>query len=89
MRGQMKVSWIRYKDDDSFKIFKNLGMDVYDIEDLDKVDEKLEELIKDNYQTIVLSNEMASCSEDIIKKYRKQENIRIIIMPLETEDLGS
>lgn len=81
MRGQMKVSWIRYKDDDSFKIFKNLGMDVYDIEDLDKVDEKLEELIKDNYQTIVLSNEIASFSEDIIKKYKKLEDIRIIIAP--------
>lgn len=77
----MKVSWIRYKDDDSFKIFKNLGMDVYDIEDLDKVDEKLEELIKDNYQTIVLSNEIASFSEDIIKKYKKLEDIRIIIAP--------
>ena len=77
----MKVSWIRYKDDDSFRIFKNLGLDVYDIEDEDKVDEKLKELINNNYQTIVLSNEIASFSEDIIKKYRKQEDIRIIIAP--------
>lgn len=77
----MKVSWIRYKDDDSFRIFKNLGLDVYDIEDVDKVDEKLKELINNNYQTIVLSNEIASFSEDIIKKYRKQEDIRIIIAP--------
>lgn len=77
----MKVSWIRYKDDDSFRIFKNLGLDVYDIEDVDKVDEKLKELINNNYQTIVLSNEIASFSQDIIKKYRKQEDIRIIIAP--------
>ena len=40
----MKISWIRYKDDDSFKIFKNLGMEVHDIEELDKIDEKLKEL---------------------------------------------
>ena len=77
----MKVSWIRYKDDDSFRIFKNLGLDVYDIEDVDKVDEKLKELINNNYQTIVLSNEIASFSEDIIKKYKKLEDIRIIIAP--------
>lgn len=77
----MKVSWIRYKNDDSFRIFKNLGLDVYDIEDVDKVDEKLKELINNNYQTIVLSNEIASFSEDIIKKYKKLEDIRIIIAP--------
>lgn len=77
----MKVSWIRYKDDDSFKIFKKLGMDVYDIEDLDKVDEKLRELINNDYKTIVLSNEVASFSEDIIKKYQKSDDIRIVITP--------
>lgn len=77
----MKISWIRYKNDDSFKIFKNLGMEVHDIEELDKVDEKLKELINNNYKTIVLSNEVASFSGDIIKKYQKAEDIRIIITP--------
>ena len=67
----MKISWIKYKEDDSFKIFRNLGMDVYDIDDFDMVDNKLKELIDNNYKTIILSNEVASFSEDIIKKYQK------------------
>ena len=77
----MKISWIKYKDDDSFKLFKNLGMDVYDIDDFDMVDNKLKELVDNNYKTIVLSNEVASFSEDIIKKYRKSDDISIIIAP--------
>lgn len=77
----MKISWIKYKDDDSFKLFKNLGMDVYDLDDFDMVDNKLKELVDNNYKTIVLSNEVASFSEDIIKKYRKSDDISIIIAP--------
>lgn len=77
----MKISWIKYKEDDSFKLFKNLGMDVYDIDDFDMVDNKLKELVDNNYKTIVLSNQVASFSEDIIKKYQKSEDISIIIAP--------
>ena len=77
----MKISWIKYKDDDSFKLFKNLGMDVYDIDDFDMVDNKLKELVDNNYRTIVLSNQVASFSEDIIKKYKKSDDISIIIAP--------
>lgn len=77
----MKISWIKYKEDDSFRLFKNLGMDVYDIDDFDTVDNKLKELVDNNYKTIILSNEVASFSEDIIKKYRKSDDINIIITP--------
>ena len=78
----MKISWLKYsKDNKSFKLFKNLGMDVYDIEDLEEIDQKIEELIKQKYNTIVLSNEVASFSQNIIKKYNKTENINIIIAP--------
>ena len=77
----MKISWIKYKEDDSFKLFKNLGMDVYDIDDFDMVDNKLKELVDNNYKTIVLSNQVASFSEDIIKKYKKSDDISIIIAP--------
>lgn len=77
----MKISCIKYKDDDSFRLFKNLGMDVYDIEDLDMVDNKLKELVDNDYKTIILSNEVASFSEDIITKYKKSDDIRIIITP--------
>lgn len=78
----MAISWIKSsKDNKSFKVFKGLGMDVYEIDDLEKTDEKIRELIEQKYNTIVISNEVASFSEDIIKKYRKVENINIIISP--------
>lgn len=78
----MAISWIKSsKDNKSFKVFKNLGMDVYEIDDLEKTDEKIRELVEQKYNTIVLSNEVASFSEDIIRKYGKAENINIIIAP--------
>ena len=76
------MSWIKSSNDkNSFKIFKNLGMDVYDIYDLEKTDDKIKELVDKNYTTIILTNEVASFSEDIIKKYNKKDNINIIIAP--------
>ena len=39
----------------------------------------MKELIKNNYDTIVISNEVAGFSEDIIKKYQKSKNIKIVI----------
>lgn len=79
----MSISWLKASSDiKSFKIFEVLGMDVYKISDLDKVDHKIKELIDQNYSTIVLSNEIAGFSEDIIKKYNKVDNINIIIAPM-------
>ncbi len=76
----MAISWIKSSNDKkSFKVFKSLGMDVYEIDDLEKTDEKIKELVEQKYETIVISNEVASFSEDIIKKYNKAENINIII----------
>ena len=78
----MAISWIKSSNDKkSFKVFKTLGMDVYDIDDLEKTDEKIKELAMKKYDTIVISNEVASFSSDIIKKYSKTENINIIIAP--------
>ena len=78
----MAISWIKSSDDKkSFKVFKSLGMDVYEIDDLEKTDEKIKELVEQKYDTIVISNEVASFSADIVKKYRKAEDINIIIAP--------
>ena len=78
----MKISWIKSKGDtQSFKMFKNLGFDVYEVEDLEKTDEKINELVKQEYKTIILTNEIASFSEDIITKYNKSKDISIIIAP--------
>jgi len=78
----MKISWIKYeKDNKDFRIAERLGMDVYRIESPEEVDNKMKELVKDNYKTIVLSNEVAGFSEDIIKKYQNNKDINIIISP--------
>ncbi len=78
----MKISWIKYeKDNKDFRIAERLGMDVYRIESPEEVDNKMQELVKHNYKTIVLSNEVAGFSEDIIKKYQNNKDINIIISP--------
>ena len=82
----MKISWLKAKNDNrSFKFQKNLGLDVYEIEDLEQTDNKLNELVNNKYNTIILSNEVASFSSDIIKKYAKNDNINIIIAPSKKE----
>lgn len=76
----MKWSWLRAKNDDvNFRFQKNIGMDVYEIDDLEKTDELISKLVDKKYNTIVLSNEVASFSSDIIKKYQKDDSINIII----------
>jgi len=78
----MKVSWIRGKDDnESFKILKNLGFDVYNMEEPENTDKKIEELINNDYKIIILSNEIAAFSSDIITKYQNQDEISIVIAP--------
>lgn len=76
----MKISWIKYeKDKNSFKIPENLGFDVFKLQDLEETDNKIKQLIKENYNTIIISNQIASTSQDIIKKYNKADDVNIII----------
>ncbi len=77
---KMRISWLKAKDDEkSFKFQKNMGFDVYEIEDLEKTDNKINELVEKKYHTIILSNEIAGFSTDIIKKYSKSDTVNIII----------
>ena len=78
----MKSAFIKYiKDQDSFKVFENFGAKVVKLENPEEVDSEIKNLYANNYKTIILSNEIASFSEDIIKKYNSTENISIIIAP--------
>lgn len=82
----MSIGWLKAKGDiKSFRMPKNLGLSVYEIENLEETDNKIKELIKEKYNTIILSNEIAGFSEDIIKKYSKNEEINIIIAPRNKE----
>ena len=77
---RMKISWIKYdQDKKSFRLPEALGFDVFYLSDLEQKNKKMKELIKNNYDTIVISNEVAGFSEDIIKKYQKSKNIKIVI----------
>ena len=74
------MSWIKYeKDDLSFKVPEKLGFDVFKLVEPEQTDDKIKELIAKRYDTIILTNEIAGFSEDIIKKYSKDRNINIII----------
>ena len=77
---EMAISFIKSSDDNkSFNLAKGFGMDVYEIEKLEEVDDKIQELVDKKYSTIMITNEVASFSQDIIKKYNKSEKIDIII----------
>lgn len=76
----MKISWIKYdKDDKSFKVPEKLGFDVFKLTDPETTDTKIQELINKNYNTIILTNELAGFSEDIVRKYSKDRDVSIII----------
>ena len=66
---KMKISWLKYeKDSKSFRLPQALGLDVFSLSDLEKTDETMKNLIKQDYDTIIISNEVAGFSEDIINK---------------------
>lgn len=78
----MKISFVKEKQDiNTYKIPKGLGMDIFEIDNPNQIDSKIEELKKQNYTTICIPNYLASFSEDIIKKYQKDTNLKIIITP--------
>ena len=84
----MKVSFIKYKDDkDRYKLAKMVGMDVFELDTPDEIDAKIAELEKQDYRTIFIPNSLASFSNDIISKYKNNENLKIIITPTSNNNI--
>lgn len=77
----MKISFIKYKKEKNFQIPKLFGMNVEEIKEPEEIDKKIEDLKKQNYTTVIIPNELASFSEDIISKYQKDNSLSIIIVP--------
>lgn len=43
----MSISWLKAKNDNrSFRFFQNMGFDVWELEDLEKTDETIRELVR-------------------------------------------
>ena len=78
----MKITLLKASNDKkSFKFFEHIGAEVNIIYDLEKTDDKLSELINNNYTIIIMTSEVAGFSENIIKKYNNNSEIKIIIAP--------
>ena len=75
----MKTSFIKYEKD--YQLPKLLGMNIEEIKVPEEIDNKIEELKKQKYTTIVIPNELASFSQDIINKYKYDNKLNIIITP--------
>ena len=68
----MKISWLKLDNDNkSFKIPTSFGMDVFSVNST--------ELIRKNYNTIIVSNDVAGLSEKINKEYLYSKNVNIVI----------
>ena len=71
----VKVAWVKQQTDKkNFRLQENMGWEVLKIQDVEETDQKLEELIQKQYDTIIISNELSYFSEDIIRKYQKGIN---------------
>lgn len=78
----MKISFLKYyKDKDSFNMLKKMGMNVIEVREPEQIDSIIENLKQEKYTSIVIQDELASFSEDIISKYQNDNNFNIIIMP--------
>ena len=74
----MKISFVKYEKESNYKIPKLLGMKIQEPEE---IDETIKNLKKEKYTTIVIPNELASFSQDIINKYKYDNKLNIIITP--------
>ena len=76
----LKIVCIKAKnDEDSFRVFKAFGTKVYELEDLEQTDYQIKQCVKNNYDTILISEELANFSSDIVTKYKNSQTVNIII----------
>ncbi len=77
----MKISFIKCEKEAKFKIPELFGINIEEIEKPEQVDEKIEELKEQKFTTIIIQNELASFSEKIIREYKYDKSLNIIIIP--------
>ena len=77
----MKISFVKYEKESNYQIPKLLGMKVEEIQEPEEIDKTIKNLKKEKYTTIVIPNELASFSQDIISKYKHDPTLNIVIVP--------
>ncbi len=78
----MKISLITDKNENKKHIMAQIfGLDVYELDNPEKIDTKIEQLKNQKYNVIFISDELAGFSQDVIRKYNYDNNLRIVIMP--------
>ena len=77
----MKISFIKYQKEQKYQIPQIIGMNIEEINEPEQVDDKINELKNKQYTTILISDELASFSQNIINKYKNDNSINIIILP--------
>lgn len=78
----MKISLIIDKNENKKHIMAQIfGLDVYELDNPEKIDTKIEQLKNQKYNVIFISDELAGFSQDVIRKYNYDNNLRIVIMP--------
>ena len=61
----MKISWLKFDGDKkNFRVPEILGFDVFRLKNTEDVDSKIDELIKQNYNTIIISKDLAGFSRE-------------------------
>ena len=82
----MKISFIKYKKEKKdYLIPKAFGINVEELKNPEELDDKIEELKKQNYTTIIIQSELASFSEKIYNQYKYDQQINIIITPTKSK----
>lgn len=78
----MKISIIKSKKEkETFDLARSVGVNVIELSQSEDVDKTIEELINNDCKNIILTNQVAGFSEDIIKKYVNSKEINIFIAP--------
>ena len=78
----MEKFYIKYKNEKR-KVFlnENFGVHVIEIENAEDIDNAIDKIrIEETVSTIFISDEIASFSSNIVLKYKRDKNIKIIII---------
>ena len=76
----MQISWMKQnKEEEIFKIPERLGLHVETITNADVLDERIRKLRQENCHIFILSKGLAEEGEMVLRKYKKNENVNIII----------